>query len=238
MQAARTPRWTRRPEERPQELLDAALEVFSTNGYRATRLEQVAEAAGVTKGSIYYYFSTKEELLTQALESRIGTIFSGIEAESHRPAATAVDRLRTVLRAAWTRWRMPETARMHRLIMGELRTELPDLFDAAMRAGPMHVWRLVGEVLRDGQRNGEFGTHFDAGSAARFLVSGLMHQALLQTDLHERGLDATPPERISDAGLDVLLHGILPQPEGTLEPKGTPGEAAPVTRRRRSPKRP
>src|SRR5688572_27287060 len=64
---ARVPRWSRRPDERPQELLDTALEIFSTRGYRATRLEQVAEAAGVTKGAIYYYFSTKEELLTQAL---------------------------------------------------------------------------------------------------------------------------------------------------------------------------
>lgn len=228
MPAARAPRWNRRPEERPQELLDAALEVFSTNGYRATRLEQVAEAAGVTKGSIYYYFSTKEELLTQALESRIGVVFSGIEAESHRPAPSALERLRTVLRAAWTRWCMPETARMHRLIMGELRTELPDLFDAAMRAGPMHVWRLVGEILLDGQRSGEFGAHFDAPAAARFLVSGLMHQALLQTDLHERGLDSTPPDRISDAALEILLHGILPRSGDR------PSRPAPHARRRPS----
>ena len=210
MQTAKAPRWVRRPEERPQELLDAALEVFSTNGYRATRLEQVAEAAGVTKGAIYYYFRTKEELLTQALESRIGVAFSGIEAESRRSGASAAERLRTVLHAAWTRWCMPETARMHRLIMGELRTELPDLFDSAMRAGPMHVWRLVGEILLDGQRSGELGTHFEAKAAARFLVSGLMHQALLLTDLHERGLDATPPDQISEAAMEVLLHGILP----------------------------
>ncbi len=45
MSPAKVPRWIRRPEERPQELLDAAIEVFSTNGYRATRLEQVAEVA-------------------------------------------------------------------------------------------------------------------------------------------------------------------------------------------------
>jgi AcrR family transcriptional regulator len=226
---ARVPRWSRRPEERPQELLDTALEIFSTRGYRATRLEQIAEAAGVTKGAIYYYFSTKEELLTQALESRIGTIFSGIEAEGLRASQTATSRLEAVLRTAWSRWRMPETARMHRLLMGELRTELPDLFDAAMRAGPMHVWELVGDILLEGQRSGEFGPHFEPRAAGRFLVSGLMHQAFLQADLRERGLDDTPPERILDAALAVVLHGILPTPAAAAT---AAGRASPARRRR------
>lgn len=227
MPPAKVPRWIRRPEERPQELLDAAIEVFSTNGYRATRLEQVAEAAGVTKGSIYYYFNSKEELLTQALQSRIGAIFGGIEGDGRREDVPAADRLRAVLRSAWTHWCRPETARMHRLIMGELSVELPALFDAAMRAGPMRVWQFVGEILREGQKRGELGTHFEPRGAARFIVSGLMHQALLQTDLHERGLDDTPPDRIFDAALDVLLHGVLHAPA-----KRSTGRASSAKRRR------
>lgn len=205
----RSPRWVRRPEERPQELLDAALEVFSAQGYRATRLEQIAEAAGVTKGAIYYYFDTKEELLKQALQSRIGAVFSGIESKAREEAGSSLDRLRAVLRAAFSTWCRPETARMHRLVMGELRTEVPELFDAAMRAGPIQVWQAVGDLLVEGQRSGEFGPHFEAKAAARFIVSGLMHQALLQTDLHERGLDATPPDRIFGAAVEILLHGIV-----------------------------
>jgi AcrR family transcriptional regulator len=56
MCAAKVLRWERRPDARPQELLDAALSVFAERGYRNTRLEEVAEAAGVTKGTIYHYF--------------------------------------------------------------------------------------------------------------------------------------------------------------------------------------
>lgn len=209
MPPGKVPRWVRRPEERPQELLDAALQVFSTHGYRATRLEQVAEAAGVTKGAIYYYFDNKEELLRQALESRIGAVFSGIEAEGRRAGGSAAERLEAVLRSAWARWCRPETARMNRLIMGELRTEFPEAFDAALRAGPMHVWRLVGDLLKEGQRSGEFAAHFDPHAAARFLVSGLMHQALLLSDLRERELDRTPPEQVFEAALGVLFRGIL-----------------------------
>lgn len=209
MSASRVPRFLRRPDERPQELLDAALEMFSTKGYRATRLEEVADAAGVTKGAIYYYFDTKEELLRQALQSRIGAVFDRIEAQGQTTAGLPSERLLAVLRATFTQWCRPETARMHRLVMGELRTELPQLFDAAMKSGPLHVWRLVGEILADGQRRGEFGGHFEPRATARFLVSGLMHQALLQADLHERGLDDMPPDEVFAAAMAVLRQGIV-----------------------------
>ena len=63
-------RWERRPDDRPNEILDAALAVFAERGYRNTRLEHVGEAAGVTKGTIYHYFANKEDLLLRAIEHR------------------------------------------------------------------------------------------------------------------------------------------------------------------------
>src|SRR5688500_5228440 len=56
------PRWTRRKDARPQELLAAALDHFVERGYAATRLEDVARQAGVSKGTLYLYFTNKEEL--------------------------------------------------------------------------------------------------------------------------------------------------------------------------------
>ena len=47
------PRWTRRKQERPQELLDAALTIFSEKGFAGARLEDVAKSAGVSKGTVY-----------------------------------------------------------------------------------------------------------------------------------------------------------------------------------------
>lgn len=202
-------RWTRRSDERPQELLDAAIEVFATAGYRATRLEQVAEAAGVTKGTIYYYFENKDDLLTKALEARIGGVFRGIQAESERATGSVTERLRVTLRAAWERWLRPETARMQRLISGELRVEFPELYDRAMRAGPMHLWQLVAGVLEEGKAPGEVQATVDAEAAARFIVSGLMHQALFQADLRERGLERVDPDRIFEAAFAVIKHGVI-----------------------------
>jgi AcrR family transcriptional regulator len=232
--AARAPRWARRPDERPQELLDAALDVFSRQGYCATRLEQVAEAAGVTKGAIYHYFANKEELLLRAFQSRIDTAFGGIEAEARRGGGSVTERLGAVLGAAWARWCMPETARMYRLLMGEMRTELPQLFDVAMRAGPMRVWRLVADLLAEGQRTGECAAGFDPALAARFISSGLMHQALLEADFRERGYPATAPDALFESAMAVAMQGVLATDggspaEGTLRRRALP-EAEPRPR--------
>ncbi len=55
-------------EQTRQALLDAALKVFSREGYAATRLEDIAEAAGVTRGAIYHHFGSKPELFAQLVE--------------------------------------------------------------------------------------------------------------------------------------------------------------------------
>lgn len=208
MTSTKPTKWVRRPGERPQELLDAAIQVFSSQGYRATRLEQVAEIAGVTKGSIYYYFASKEELLAESFKGRIGMIFAEVKGIADRATGTAPERLRIVLEAAWARWGMPETARMYRLLTGEVRTEVPALFDSLMRGGLMQLWQLVAGIIRDGQSAGTFATTPDALASARFVVTGLMQQAFLLADLRERGLDATPPEQVFDASLTVALRGL------------------------------
>ena len=69
--AAPAQRWHRRKEARPGEILGAALACFAERGFAATRLDDVAQRAGITKGTLYLYFPNKEELfkavVTQAL---------------------------------------------------------------------------------------------------------------------------------------------------------------------------
>ena len=62
IQTVHDPRWRRRPEDRPHQLIDAALDVFSEYGYSAAKLDDIAHRAGVSKGTIYLYFASKEEL--------------------------------------------------------------------------------------------------------------------------------------------------------------------------------
>ena len=64
-----TPRYQRRKEDRPQEIAEAAFEAFAEHGYAQTRIEDVAQRAGVSKGLMYLYFHTKEELFKAVIRN-------------------------------------------------------------------------------------------------------------------------------------------------------------------------
>src|SRR5260370_7750478 len=65
------PRWQRRKQARPGEILTAALELFVERGFTATKLADVARRAGVTKGTVYLYFDGKEALLKAIVRQTI-----------------------------------------------------------------------------------------------------------------------------------------------------------------------
>ena len=72
--------WSRRKQARPDEILDAALEVFAEKGFAAARMEDIAKRAGVTKGTIYLYFPSKEEVFKSLARKHVGdTITSAAE---------------------------------------------------------------------------------------------------------------------------------------------------------------
>ena len=79
------PRWERRKEARPQELLAAAIDLFVERGFAATRLEDVARRAGVSKGTLYLYYTNKEELFKAVVRESI-LPFLGLDASAYGPA--------------------------------------------------------------------------------------------------------------------------------------------------------
>lgn len=94
------PRWQRRPSARPEEILRAALQSFVERGYAATRLEDVGARAGVSKGTVYLYFSNKEELFRSAVRE---SIVPYIESGEERIAGHQGDPLE-LLRELYDRW--------------------------------------------------------------------------------------------------------------------------------------
>ena len=77
------PSYQRRKEDRPQEITAAAFEAFAEKGYAATRVEEVAKRAGVSKGLMYLYFKTKEELFKAVVKSvvirRVDQLIANVE---------------------------------------------------------------------------------------------------------------------------------------------------------------
>jgi AcrR family transcriptional regulator len=80
MLPAGQPKFRRRKADRPDEIVAAALEMFSEKGFAATRLDDIAVRAGVSKGAIYLYFATKEDIFRAVVEQAVVPNLAGLRA--------------------------------------------------------------------------------------------------------------------------------------------------------------
>jgi AcrR family transcriptional regulator len=201
-------RWTRQPEARPDALLDAALRVFAEHGYAATTLDAVAEAAHVTKGTIYHYFENKEDLLVRALEQRIRAAVDDIERSVASHGGSASGRIRFLLGTAWTRFVTPEWGRTIRLMLGEARTAAPKVYHTWLAEGPARSWNLVARLIDEGKANGEFRADVDSAVAARAIVASIMMQAMLELHGGADTPGALSADRLFDSSFAFFLAGL------------------------------
>jgi AcrR family transcriptional regulator len=167
MVSAVEPRWRRRPEARPGQILDAALEVFAARGVSAARLEDIGKRAGVSKATIYLYFPNKEELFREVIR---GTIVSAIESGERAVEAfdgSATESYIAHMRRYWEFIRSPKFAPIFRLVHAEL-AQYPDLarFYADEVVNRGH--RLIATIVKRGIDQGEF-REVDPMVAARML---------------------------------------------------------------------
>ena len=93
----------RRKDARPGELLAAALELFVEKGFAATRAEEVAKRAGVSKGTLFLYFSSKEELFKAVVRENISGKFDAWNAEFDTFEGSSAELLRYSIHAWWER---------------------------------------------------------------------------------------------------------------------------------------
>src|ERR1043165_10134843 len=95
------PRWRRLPEERPRQILAAALEVFGEHGLAGARLEDIAKRAGLSKGTIYLYFPNKEELFREMVRDTVVSKIERREEEFNARTGSATDALIDFMRGHW-----------------------------------------------------------------------------------------------------------------------------------------
>src|SRR5579862_9013985 len=84
----------RRKAERPQEIIEAAFAEFSRNGYAVTTLDQIAERAGVTKGTIYVYFESKEHLFISMVRELMKVTLDTVQDMFKRHEGSTADLLK------------------------------------------------------------------------------------------------------------------------------------------------
>jgi AcrR family transcriptional regulator len=211
---ARRPRRQRRPDERPNELLEAALVVFSERGYHDASLDDVAAAAGVTKGAIYHYFDTKAELLLHAIEHHQSRGYEQLETSLPDSSAPATVRVRALLRKAFTS--NDDANRAILVMLQAAAREVPEIHSRWLGHGPLKAWELLATIIEDGQTSGEFRRDVDANIAARVVLSGVLLQVLWQK--YAPGVPglAVDRDRLIDSAADLLLAGLKADPSAKL----------------------
>ncbi len=161
------PRWRRLPEERPQQILKAALDVFGEHGLAGSRLEDIAKQAGVSKGTIYLYFPNKEALFREMVRS---TVVEAIVAGEGIPAdGSARDQLLTFMAQYWEFVRTPAFTVIYRVVVSELH-HFPDLVEFYSAEVILRAQRLIAGILTRGISRGEF-RNMDPTVAGRMLIS-------------------------------------------------------------------
>ena len=145
----------RRKEARPAELLEAALTLFVEKGFAATRSEEVAKAAGVSKGTLYLYFPSKEELLKAVIQHFLGTeIETGVQeaAAADGPTAQVMEQL---LVTWWTRIYEGPASGVFKLVITEVRN-FPEIGEFWVERVVAPGQAIVSGLIQRGIDRGEF----------------------------------------------------------------------------------
>jgi TetR/AcrR family transcriptional regulator len=189
----------RRKEARPQELLDAALGLFVEKGFAATRIEEVALRAGVSKGTLYLYYPSKEELLKAVISHYLSARIAEGAALAAQHAGSASDLLRGILVEWWGRLYESPAAGVFKLVITEVRN-FPEIgeFYARHVIEPAH--QLVSGVVAQGIARGEFRA-VNVDHAVHSLVL-----PLVMICLHRHSLGACPGEWHLDGSAFIAQH--------------------------------
>jgi len=145
----------RRKEARPGELLDAALDLFVEKGFAATRSEEGAVRAGVSKGTLFLYFPSKEELFKAVVrENMVRHQTEGAEEIARFEGPTA-ELLQYLMLEWWRRYGATKASGISKLVMSEA-SNFPDLarFFQDEVVTPGHA--MIRSVLQRGVDRGEF----------------------------------------------------------------------------------
>ena len=227
--AERALRWRRRKEARPTEILAAALALFAERGFAATRLDDVALRAGVTKGTLYLYFSNKQELFEAVVRQALVPNLERGEAlldEADEPGALLLERLMR----SWAELALSPAGAIPKIIISEA-GNFPELARFYREEVVDRGIGLIRRVLRLGIERGEFRAPDDLDNAVRCICAPLLLAMLWRHSLgrHEE-TDRFDPEAICATQLKLLLDGLVLRPAAPVtqrtERTATPGAGA------------
>jgi AcrR family transcriptional regulator len=200
------PRWQRRPDDRPDEILDAAMTVFGEVGFARAKLDDVAKRAGVSKGTLYLYFDSKDALFREMVRSKVVTHLVFAESLLNQGETSAREILEQFIRGWWDVARRPEMARLTRLVHSEI-ANFPELARFFAEEVIQRTRRLMRAIFALGVAKGEFRdapNDFPCWAVASLVVHGAMRQRFFAP--HDA--EALTDDQVVDGIVDLILHSI------------------------------
>ncbi|MAK63709.1 MAG: TetR family transcriptional regulator [Maricaulis sp.] len=206
------PRRQRRPEARPDEILDAALAVFTEQGFASARVEDIARRAGLSKGAVYLYFPSKDAMLNALVEQSAGKLARAAEqlvaigAPGDPEAA-----LRSLLKMLMTAMADPDISAAPRLVLTEAGRS-PEIA-AHYRSQVLDIARrALGALLEAGVAAGRF-RDVDTDALMRLMGGPCVAHMVLTTIFDLQPKQINSPDNMADAVCDLILFGLVPREE-------------------------
>ncbi|MGX5649854.1 TetR/AcrR family transcriptional regulator [Hydrogenophaga sp. YM1] len=209
---AEVPRRARRKEARPGELIEAALALFVEKGFAATRVEEVAARAGVSKGTLFLYFPSKEDLFKAVVRETVAGRFPEWSNELAEFQGDSVELVRYAMHTWWERVGMTPASGITKLVMAEAGTfpEIASFYQNEVVA-PGH--ELIKRILQRGIDRGDF-REMPLDYAVYSLIAPMIFLLMWK---HAMTPCAPPSQQIDpltfiDTQVDLILSGMLKRP--------------------------
>lgn len=201
-------RWRRRKDARPEEILDAALEVFTEKGFAGTRLEEVARAAGISKGTLYLYFNSKQAIFEAAIQHTITPRLEQVEKLVSDDDGPATDLLARLLQEWWRNVTGSHISALPKLIISES-GNFPELAEFFTRNVVRRTRQLFASVIQKGMDRGEF-IAGDATTLARLALAPMIQGVIWMHSLAAYD-DPQDPGHYIDTHIRLFIASISRQ---------------------------
>ena len=206
------PKRERRKEARPGELVEAALDLFVEKGYAATRVEEVAARAGVSKGTLFLYFPSKEDLFKAVVRESIVGRFAEWSDQMDEFTGSTGEMLRACYQAWWERIGNTRASGITKLMLCEA-GNFPEIAQFYQHEVIEPAQQLICRVLARGVASGEFRA-VDPVYAVHAVIAPLMFLMLTKHSMGAcvpNGADFNP-QTFLDHQIDSLLYGLCVRP--------------------------
>ena len=201
-----TPVRQRRKEARPAELIAAALDLFVERGFAATRLDDVAARAGVSKGTLYLYFASKEELFKAVIQQGLLPVLAQGEEMLAQHRGDASTLLREMILRWWQLVVNTPLSAIPKLIVSES-GNFPEVARYFHEQVGSRKDQLLGSVLQKGMQSGEFRT-LDIPATIDLISAPILMRVLWRYSLQPCGSGQQDDEIYLNTYLDLLLNGL------------------------------